>query len=146
MRLTGTHIREILPKRTVTTFKDDMKRTSSDSSLRNYPLSTYPQLNSYHTDNGTQPQIFQRTPQDRSNLFPLTITGNIIPPRLTNELYEQLIVPLVDMDFEKALCIAGVNNLIALLLLTGQFNKTLLHVAAEKGDTRLIKVLLMICC
>lgn len=119
-----------------------MKRTSSDSSLRNFPLSTDPLLNSLNTDNGAPPQIFQRTPPDRSNLFSTSTSDNVIPPKLTYEIYEQLIVPLVDMDLEKAFCIAGVNNLTDLLLLTGQLNKTLLYIAAERGDTQLIKVLL----
>ncbi len=136
-----TYTREILNWQPVTTFKDDMKRTSSDSSLRNFPL-IYPQLNSLNTDNSTPPQISPRLPVDRNNIFSTALRTNAKPPKLTDELYTQLIIPLVDRDFEKACRIAEVNNLTDLLLLTGQLNKTLLHLAAERDDNHLIKVLL----
>ena len=146
-----------------------MKRTLSDPSPRNSITTANLQsvdkeniqpnipINEHCSD--TQPQIVERSQLDRSLLFPTTptsvdhleatnlrlinsITENINLPPLTDELYAQLVDPLSRKDFKIAMRIAGVNSLQKLYELTNQDQDTLLIIAAQDGDTEVVKALL----
>jgi ankyrin repeat protein len=107
----------------------------------------------------TLPQFSQRPSLDRSNVFPETptatqqfqatnlrlinsITENINPPLLTDDLYLQLADSLSAQDFETAIRIAEVRGLQELYELTNQDQETLLIVAIKEGDSEVVKALL----
>ena len=146
-----------------------MKRTLSNTSPRNSLQPAYLQsidkeniqpnssINEHCSPN--QPQLAQRSQVDRNQLFPTSptsvdhleatnlrlinsITENINPPLLTDDLYAQLVDPLSRRDFETAMRIAGVNSLQKLYELTNQDQDTLLIIAAQEGHTEVVKALL----
>lgn len=166
---TGTYKIESLLIRTLTINKDDMKRLSSNTSPRKslppaHIQSTdkeniQPNNSITEQPTTTLPQFSQRPSLDRSNVFPETptatqqfeatnlrlinsITENINPPLLTNDLYLLLVDSLSAQDFETAIRIAGVRGLQELYELTNQDQETLLIVAAKEGDTEVVKALL----
>ena len=146
-----------------------MKRLSSNTSPRKSlpPIQTQPTDKENIQPNNsiaeqpitTLPQFSQRPSLDRSNVFPETptathqfeatnlrlinsITDNINPPLLTNDLYSQLVDSLSAKDFETAIRIAGVKSLQELYELTNQDQETLLIVATKEDDTEVVKALL----
>ena len=104
-----------------------MKRTSSDSSQRNLTPPVNPQW--------LQQQNIQ-TNQPNNEHYAIAL------PPLTDDLYAQLVDPLLRKDFERAMQIAGVRNLSELLQLTDAYRRTLLMFAGMRGDVELIKILL----
>ena len=119
IRLIGTYRIEIIRKRTVTTFKENMKRTLSNPNLRNPQFPEFPELNQSVNPHHTT------TPQP-----------------LTDELYQQLADHLLKMDFESAMRIAGVSDIEQLTQLANTNQETLLMYAAIAGNFELIKILL----
>ncbi len=146
-----------------------MKRLSSNTSPRKSlpPIQTQPTDKENIQPNNsiaeqpstTLPQFSQRPSLDRSNVFPETptatqqfqatnlrlinsITENINPPLLTDDLYLQLADSLSAQDFETAIRIAGVRGLQELYELTNQDQETLLIVAIKEGDSEVVKALL----
>ncbi len=146
-----------------------MKRTSSNTSPRNSISTAYAQaidkeniqpnssINEHCSTN--QPQIVQRSQVDKSHLFPTasesehqleatnlrlinSITKNINPPLLTDDLYAQLVEPLSNQDFETAMRIAGVSSLQELYELACPHKRSLLIFAAAGGHTKVINALL----
>ena len=104
-----------------------MKRTSSDSSQRNLTPPVYPQW--------AQQQNIQ-TNQPNNEHYAIAL------PPLTDDLYAQLVDPLLRKDFERAMQISGVKNFSELLQLKDAYRRTLLMFAGMRGDVELIKIIL----
>ena len=103
-----------------------MKRTLSDSSLRNLR----PSLDSQWVQ---QQNIQTYQPNYEQSTVPL--------PPLTDELYAQLVIPLSKQYFDRAIQIAGVRNLSELFHLADTYQRTLLMYGGLRGDTELIKAI-----